>query len=148
MTTVACDGRMMAGDGMVTDDNIVCSLDTEKVVRLRDGRIAGFCGDAFSYRLFAEWLDNGCEGDPPKSIDGLGCIVLSPDGTLTSYDEHGRTFVEHDKWAIGSGQRFALAAMDLGKSAGEAVVYACTRDVFSGGIITSLELEPQIRAVA
>lgn len=35
--------------------------------------------------------------------------------------------------ALGSGRDFALAAMDFGKSAKEAVKYAMTRDVYTGG---------------
>lgn len=35
--------------------------------------------------------------------------------------------------AYGSGAYFALAAMDFGKSAKEAVEYAMTRDIYSGG---------------
>jgi hypothetical protein len=74
--------------------------------------------------------------------------VLSPDGTLTTYDQYGREFHESPPYAMGSGRRFALAALDLGKSPREAVAYACTRDVFSGGEITVLTIEPPIRAVA
>lgn len=147
MTTVACDGRSMSGDGMLTDDDIVCAVDAQKVVRLSDGRIAGFCGNAFNYAPFAKWIESG-EGDPPKVCDGFACIVLDTHGSILSYDEHGRTYGEAGKWAIGSGQRFALAAMDLGLSAEEAVTYATTRDVFSGGVIATLSLETELRAAA
>ena len=148
MTTVACDGRSIAGDGMLTDDNIVCSLDAQKVRKLPDGRLVGFCGNAYNYEPFAAWLEAGAEGEPPKVPDGIGCMVLYPDGHIVTYDEHGRPFNEKDKWAIGSGQRFALAAMDLGKNAEEAVVYAATRDVFTGGVITAISLNTELREVA
>jgi ATP-dependent protease HslVU (ClpYQ) peptidase subunit len=144
MTTIACDGKSMAGDGLTTDNDVVCSRDTVKVRRLGDGRLVGFCGNGFNYGPFQQWLEGGCEGDPPKVIEGLGCMVLTPAGILLSYDEHGRAYVEKDKWAIGSGQRFALAAMDLGKSAAEAVAYAATRDIFTGGVITALSISDNI----
>jgi ATP-dependent protease HslVU (ClpYQ) peptidase subunit len=35
--------------------------------------------------------------------------------------------------AMGSGELFALAAMDFGKSAGESVEYAKTRCIYTGG---------------
>jgi ATP-dependent protease HslVU (ClpYQ) peptidase subunit len=147
MTTIATDGRSMAGDGLITDDNVVCATDFPKVRRLSDGRIVGFCGNSFNYDAFADWLESG-EGEPPAATDGFGCIVLATDGTVTSYDERGRTFRERGAWAIGSGCRFAIAAMDMGKSPAEAVAYAVTRDIFTGGEITVLTIEPQIKAAA
>src|SRR5687767_2969429 len=54
-------------------------------------------------------------------------------------DDTGKIFkcpVELDKYeAMGSGEQFALAAMDFGKSAKEAVKYAATRDAGTGGKI-------------
>jgi ATP-dependent protease HslVU (ClpYQ) peptidase subunit len=137
----------MACDGMITDGDTICVTNCRKIRRLSDGRIVGFAGNAYNYKPFADWLEGG-EGDPPKVEEGLACLVLAPDGGVTSYDEHGRSFPENGKWAIGSGQHFAIAAMDLGKSAEEAVAYAMTRDVYSGGEITVLTLEPPLRAVA
>jgi ATP-dependent protease HslVU (ClpYQ) peptidase subunit len=138
MTTIACDGKSMASDGMITENDHVCLTDYPKLFRLRDGRIAGFCGNAYNWASFADWLDEGATDEPPKSHEGFGCIVLSPDGSIVSYDEHGRAFPEKAPAAIGSGARFALAAMDFGKTAGEAIEYACTRDIYSGGKITEL----------
>ena len=37
--------------------------------------------------------------------------------------------------AIGSGDRFALSALDFGKSAKEAIEYEATKDVYTGGKI-------------
>ena len=48
--------------------------------------------------------------------------------------------VEHNR-AIGSGNRFALAAMDFGKTAKEAVEYAACRDVYTGGKVESFRLD-------
>ena len=42
---------------------------------------------------------------------------------------------------IGTGQPFALAAMDFGKSAKEAVKYAITRDIYSGGRVREFKLK-------
>lgn len=43
-------------------------------------------------------------------------------------------------WAIGSGASFALAAMDLGKTAEQAVKYAATRDMCTGGKIRTYKI--------
>jgi ATP-dependent protease HslVU (ClpYQ) peptidase subunit len=138
----------MAGDGLITENDHVSATDCAKVRRLADGRVAGFCGNAYNWDSFAAWLDNGSIGEPPKAVEGFGCLVLSPDGSLVSYDEHGRSFPEAAPVAIGSGARFALAAMDFGRSAGEAVAYACTRDIYSGGEVTIIGLTEKPRLAA
>ncbi len=146
MTTVACDGRTMAADGLVTEDDHICRTDYRKVFELADGRIAGFAGNCYNWGAFAGWLDNG--GDLPKVEDGFCCIVLSQNGDLHSYDQHGRIFPECAPKAIGSGALFALAAMDFGQSAAEAVGYACTRDIYSGGSITVAQCKGALRDAA
>jgi ATP-dependent protease HslVU (ClpYQ) peptidase subunit len=146
MTTIACDGTSMAGDGIITENDHICRRDYRKVWRLCDGRIVGFAGNSYNWQAFAEWLETG-NGDPPKVDGGIACIVLAPDGSIFSYDEFGRSFPEVAPIAIGSGTRFALAAMDMGRTAEEAIAYACTRDIFSGGDITVVHL-PRLEAVA
>lgn len=137
MTTIATDGKSMAADGMITDNDVVCLTNYVKIRRLSDGRIVGFSGDAFNYDAFAEWLEKG-EGEPPKLSGQFSCLALRPDGSVVQYDDQGRSFPEMVPMAIGSGMRFAIAAMDLGKSAEQAVRYACTRDIYSGGEIAVL----------
>lgn len=148
MTTIACDGKTMAGDGLITENDAVCMTDYPKVRRLSDGRIVGFCGNSYNWDTFAEWLEGGCEGDAPKVEDGFGCLVLQTDGAIVSYDKLGRSFPEVAPCANGSGARFALAAMDHGKNAAEAVAYACSRDIYSGGVVTALDLNtrPKLEA--
>ena len=48
---------------------------------------------------------------------------------------------------IGSGCEFALAACDLGKTAVEAVEYASTRDVFTGGGVDWVCLNSHIKGL-
>lgn len=146
MTTVACDGRTMASDGLVTEGDHICRTDYRKVFELADGRVAGFAGNCYNWDSFAGWLDNG--GDLPKVDDSFSCLVLSPNGELHSYDEHGRRFLEVPPAAIGSGARFALSAMDFGKNADEAVGYACSRDIYSGGSITVAQCKGVLRDAA
>lgn len=139
MTTIATDGKSMAGDGRITEFDRVCLSNHQKVVRLKDGRIVGFSGNAYNWDEYAAWLNNG--GDPPKVHETFGALVLSPDGTLCSYDEFGRRFPEAAPYAIGSGSALAIGAMDAGMTAERACEIACARDVWSGGKITVLYLE-------
>lgn len=147
MTTIACDGKSMAGDGLITTGDVISDTRFAKVRRLSDGRIVGMAGNAYNWDVYWTWLDNGTEGEPPKVHETFGCLVMRPDGSLWSYDELGRCFPENAPCALGSGGSFALMAMDCGKSAEEAVAMACGRDTCSGGEITCLRLEPALRAV-
>lgn len=47
--------------------------------------------------------------------------------------------IDHD-FALGSGREFALAALDFGNSAVEAVEYAMTRDIYTGGDINTVNV--------
>lgn len=42
--------------------------------------------------------------------------------------------------AFGSGADLAIAAMDLGVSSSEAVEYAATRDIYTGGEVESFDI--------
>lgn len=145
MTTIATDGLMMAADGLITENERVCMTDCVKIRRLKDGRIVGFAGNAYNWDAFAKWLEDG--GDVPSVHDGFASLVLWPDGHVSSFDEHGREFPECAPAAIGSGSSVAIGAMDAGKSAKEAVLIACKRDIHSGGIVTEIG-PPTLRAVA
>ena len=71
------------------------------------------------------------QGDPPQLDDCEALMVKG--GKLTWWD--GSTPVEIDpaeRMAIGSGWQFAIAAMDHGKLAKDAVIYAATRDNGTG----------------
>lgn len=104
-------------------------------------------GNAYNWDVYWAWLDNGEEGEPPKVHETFGCLVMYPDGSLWTYDELGRRFLENVPFALGSGAPLALMAMDCGKSVGDAVAMACARDIRSGGEITCLRLETALRAV-
>lgn len=42
---------------------------------------------------------------------------------------------------MGSGYQFAIAALDLGKTAKEAVNYAKTRDIYTGGRVRVFDVK-------
>ncbi len=58
--------------------------------------------------------------------DGIVYYVFMADGIFCQEE------INHN-FTLGSGSQFATAAMDHGKSAKEAVKYAITRDIYSGG---------------
>lgn len=146
MTTIATDGKSMAGDGLAVRSSLITTFDAQKVTILDDGRIVGAAGERPDCRKFRAWLQDG--GPRPKFKD-LAALVLHPDGRLmyhTDSDPDGTpTGIPN---AIGTGCEIAIGAMLAGFSPEEAVTVAAERDVYTGGKITVLSAEPSIKAVA
>lgn len=136
----------MAADGRVTEGSEITQSDYVKIHQLGDGRIAGFTGNAFNDRVFLEWLNGEVEELPKGLDDDFCCIVLSPGGEISTYDEHGRQFIEQAPYAVGSGRKWAKAAMELGKTPKQAVEFAIRFDCYSGGEVRVLSRN--IRAAA
>lgn len=123
--TIAWDSRR-SKNGMISDDN--CQKMTE-----RDG--------------VKFWL-TGCYSDRDRLIDYyFGCPKheFTPEAGAFALD-NGKLYVvgvtnEHECWkepidcnyAAGSGEQWAIAALDFGCSAKDAVEYAKTRDAGTGG---------------
>ena len=142
MTTIAYhhESKTIAWDSRKTSsDNIIMSDNENKHVEI-DGVhfwLAGTSGDC-------EFLiDAYFTGHAGKELD---CNVLAYDsGVLYMCGTNEDSTVFKDKIeesnAIGSGRKFALTAMDLGKSAKDAVEYVKTRDIFTGGKVHSMKLD-------
>ena len=139
MTTIATDGKSMAGDGLVTSNGTIFGRSFVKVVRLKDGRIAGAAGSAFYLAPFFAWLESG--GDAPELGEHFDGIVLSPDGSCRTYDEKCRSIPEETPSAVGSGREIAIGAMMASASPMKAVTIAAERDSGTGGTIVSLTIE-------
>lgn len=142
MTVIATDGRTMAGDGLTVAGWTVICTDTQKLTRIKDGRIVGTSGNAEDNQPFRNWLENG--GDKPKLSDDFSGLVLSPDGSITHYSNTCIAWSASAPAAIGSGQDFALTAMDLGRSPVDAVKAACKRSMGCGGNITSMSIDGDV----
>lgn len=134
MTTIACDGRMMAGDGQVTCDNTVHDLNCVKVFRLNDGSIVGMAGAPYFHEQAVEFL-NG-KRDSIDFGEHFEALILVPDGFCFCMDEKGRKSAQSVPCASGSGADFALAAMRMGRNAKDAVALAAEFDICTGGTIT------------
>lgn len=141
MTTIATDGRSMAGDGQREIHGTIVIRDAQKVRRLSDGRIVGTAGDVAFGMAIVEWLEDG--GDPPKLEDGGCVLVLTPAGEVFHIDKYCKLLPVQVPVAIGSGMDMAIGAMEHGASPFEAVTIAARRDPGTGGEIAVLLLEPQ-----
>jgi hypothetical protein len=133
VTTIATDGKSMAGDGLCTGDGIIHAMDVRKVFRLSDGRIVGMCGNAYAPPLFVQWLEHG--GDPPDLSEQFEALVLHPGGRCQSFNYKCFAIDQSVPAVTGSGGPLALGAMLAGASPAEAVAIACQRNTGSGGTI-------------
>lgn len=139
MTTIATDGRSMAGDGLCTGNGLVHGMAVRKVARLADGRIVGVAGTPYAIPVFLKWIEKG--GDKPKLPDCFEALVLHPDGSCLTYNDDCHSFAQEVPAVTGSGGPLALGAMLAGASPARAVEVAAMRDTCTGGTIIALELE-------
>lgn len=141
MTTIAWDGKTLAADTLVSSRGVRVGRITKAH---RFGRLlVGIAGTVGPAQAFLHWLASGAVGDPPamKLGDAEGeAIVILPDGRIATFDEHGRDYICADQYAIGSGSRFAMAAMAAGADARRAVEIASDLCCYTGGEITVLSV--------
>lgn len=138
MTTIAYDGRYIAADGRETYGNMICEDFVDKSIVTSSGIffLAGGASDCikFSKSFIVDQktdIDDDTIGFLFKE-DACFMVGIS-DGVFWDYDQTGKPF------SVGSGSQFAIAAIDHGKSAVDAVRYAITRDCKSGGKITCFD---------
>lgn len=157
MTTIAWRFPFMASDGRCTDGSQIVTDKMDKIVRLSCGGLLGLAGDA-DQRSVVELFDrikNGKTLPDAKAIlelntDFAGILAL-PDGTIWSVESEQPEDTDkrqsacvlelHDHFAVGSGGKFAKAAMDMGATAERAVRLAMKNDSASGGRVHVHELK-------
>lgn len=133
MTTIATDGKTIAGDSQMQTD-FVCQGGSKKLFTLKDGSIVGFCGQSQFWLPLVEWLNGG---DRPELKDAeFGAIILTPEGRIFHLDDGFYKTECPPPYAMGSGGGFAMGAMLAGKTPEEAVKIAAKLDVYTGGKIT------------
>lgn len=135
MTTIVYDhkSKTIATDGRTTKDGVVISDDVEKCTTVDDVRFF-FAGNVCDEELFI----SGFFGEEIKLVPQCRAMVIQSDKVyICTYNNEcilEKYELKHND-ELGSGGLFALAALDFGKSAAEAVEYACSKDVYSGGTI-------------
>lgn len=140
MTTIATDGKLMAGDGRSTRGDSISGGDRKKVFQLRDGSIIGIAGRTRDAELAArKFIENP---DSPENVRGDYTVVrLYPNGQVWVYEDNTSVAIKvKPPYAIGSGWTTALGALLAGANAAEAVKIASKVDVHTGGKITSFSI--------
>ncbi len=108
-----------------------------KIHTVPGGHIA-CCGDVGQIHKFIKWYRGGRKDEAPE-LDNFGAIAIVR-GVIALWDGDAEMPCEWgEKLAIGSGTTWAMAAMDFGKTAAEAVEYASTRDNATGSVIDSIQ---------
>jgi hypothetical protein len=146
LTTIAWDGKTLAGDTRCTQNGLPCRMAT-KVHRIvmPDGEIGLFAGSGARWQCdeVVNWIAAGVPPArrPKFETDSFNGIVIRESGVFTM-DSGCQPFeVLEEFTASGSGRDFAIAAMHCGKTALEAVEIAALYDIYSGGPFTAVTLD-------
>lgn len=142
MTTIAYKDHIIAYDGFATSGNEITENDFDKMFVVEDatffmsGAISDF-ENFFSVFLYGDrpTKNNECEGFVLYDKK-LWKAAISP---VSGFWKRPLSLSKH--YALGSGEQFALTAMDLGKSAKEAIEVASSRDIYTGGLIRTYEVK-------
>lgn len=139
MTTIACDGHSMAGDGRTTSNGTIVNDASTKVFKLSDGRIAGFSGYAGSKNDVLAWLNGDREFPAVDDVDlHVTALVMDTCGNVVLIDGYGNATTVATPAALGSGQDIARGAMLAGADPVEAITIAARLDIWTGGTVTVL----------
>jgi len=136
MTVIAWDGKTLAADKRTSFGGLHAT--TTKIHRLRDGSLVGGSGGTAVIQEMVAWLDAGA--DPATfpaaqrtEKESVAMLVVRPDRSLVQYDTTPYpSYIENDKWAIGSGRDYAMAVMFMGHDSELAVRVASALDSTCG----------------
>lgn len=128
---IAVDSRTTSGDIVINDKAIKH--------RTNDKGLWVIAGKPCDYHILMELEHNEKVDVPP------GCqAFLIKDNKCFFVTVTNEGYCEYDEmtenFTLGSGCNFALAAMDFNQSAKQAVKYAISRDVYSGGNVKAFNV--------
>jgi len=142
MTVIAWDGKNLAADRQLTMGNT--RTECIKVHRLKNGEAMAVCGAGDTSFALMEWYRNGAKNeDFPNNrseLEGMKgeaeayLIVAKPgfDGLWLYCRFPQGEYLPSKKQAFGCGENFALAALALGQTARQAVLFTSEHDIYCG----------------
>jgi hypothetical protein len=140
VTTIAWDGHTLVADRQLTTSGV--RYETTKAHRLNDGSLFASCGALENNVAVKLWLNGEADKPTIEKDDDFDGVLIKPDGTAWMLNKRLHLVaIESKYFATGSGRDFALAAMVMGRSARDAVLLACTLDIWSGMGLTELAVE-------
>ena len=141
MTTIAYKDGIIAYDSRATAGDFIIDDDFDKKLEY-EGATFFLAGSLTDFAKFAECFVH--EYKVPKNTNCVALVIY--DGALwkAAVDADGmwKHKIEVSKhYAIGNGDQIAVAAMDLGQSAEDAIKAASARDTKTGGKIRVFKIE-------
>ena len=143
MTTITYKDGIIAYDSRITCENIIIYDDYNKCVKDEFGKFFFMCGAISDYENFILHVNN-----PDKKIrSNIDCRAFVVDFKIIhEYGVHNgkiwrEKVPEGSIRAIGSGQDFAMAYMDCGFSAADAVRKTMKFDSATGGVVNEYRIE-------
>ncbi len=147
MTTIAYDTKTLVSDSRSSIGDMIYEEDAQKIfTNVGPFTVVGISGayqDAMDIiKIINDYTQvDHIRGIPFEELGQASLLGITYEGELWGYAGDQSCKLREDKpFAIGSGSQFALAAMDLGKTAEEAVIYASTRDMFTNDVLQRAEL--------
>lgn len=136
MTTIAYKDGWLVSDSRETSGERVDTDRCKKIYRLPDGSLYAGSGESANIMHLHQELIKATRSKkkvlPNVQLKGIHAILVENKKKVYFYEKGIWTqFTYHH--SIGTGSHYALAAMDHGASAEEAVRIACKRDIYSGG---------------
>jgi len=135
---IACDSRTTIGGTIIDDESIKYKTVDDKLWFL-----SGSPGDADTFITHYKPLT---ETNAHLNIDAIFLIIQGDcvggvyRAIKNEQDVYKECILDHN-FTAGSGDMWALAALDHGKTAKEAVEYAMSRDIYSGGKVHVYDIE-------
>lgn len=135
----------MAADSLASDEGYLLKVDCQKLWKIKNTLI-GTARGSYAGLMFIDWYHGNQPDDCMWALDvgdDFEAIVVEKDGKIFTYnrylvpEEHGYK----DFFAIGSGGKCAMVAMDCGRTAEQAVRKACKYDLYTGGKVHSIRFD-------
>lgn len=131
MTTIAWDGKILAGDTKITGNTFFRA--GTKVFKISENTYFGGSGDREDCLSVAEWLKGNIKEEP--KLDPSFAGILVEDGIAYRIESNLRKDKLNTYHAVGSGSQGAMVAMYLGCDAIKAIRVMSEIDNYTNGEI-------------
>lgn len=140
MTTIAWDGRVLAGDRQAMSSSGAVQETTK--IRKYNGELYAVCGCLPHSKVLLKWVLDGGEFPKNELVEDGNVIHIDREGRVWKFEGSPEPFlVESVPCAFGSGALAALIAMrEVGLGAAAAVAVAAKYDIHTGGAVDALML--------
>lgn len=140
MTTIAYRDGILASDTGIHGGGYFVGETEEKIFE-HQGSLFGVTGDLSAIVILKKWLEDGrsLEKLPDFKKDNVEIIEINPGGKVFFlYETFLPIHIDAEYHALGSGDRIAIGALDIGATATMAIEICIKRDCYTAGKVISL----------